>query len=291
MEPLPRVEAIPLQSEGVSFRVAGEEVVRYNAGWDMHRPYLFPVLGPTGRMVTRMGHPHDPAGHRHHYSVWVAHHDVSGVDFWSDEPRAGRQVHRNTLALEDGRTSAAARVAVDWVGPDGAVLLTEERTYRLTPLADKERLIEVHLRLTPARTEVAFGATSFGLVAVRVAKTMTVADGGGQIVSSEGAFGEEAIFWQPAHWVDYSGPVARGIWEGLTLLSHPANLGHPPDWHVRSDGWMGPCLSREKPVRLDAEQSLELRYALYVHQGRANEVTQAAQYEAFAASEFRPCQR
>ncbi|MBM3477510.1 MAG: hypothetical protein FJX75_29930 [Armatimonadetes bacterium] len=291
MRELPVVQAVPMQSEAIAFCIQGAEVARYNAGWDMFRPYVFPVLGPDGRHVTRMGHPHDPITHRHHYSVWVAHADVNGVDFWSDAPTAGKQVHRNILALEDGATSAAAKVGIDWVGPDGKHLLAEERTYRLIDLPDMERLLDIHLRLSPVEGLVRFGATAFGLAAVRVAKTMCVADGGGQILNAEGALGEEAIFWKRAAWCDYSGPVAPGIWNGIAFFSHPSNADHPPEWHVRSDGWMGACLSREAERVVNAGEAIEMRYGLYVHRGTPNEADVRGAYARFAASEFMPCQK
>jgi hypothetical protein len=257
----------------------------------MFRPYLFPVIGPAGRYVTRMGHPHDPIGHRHHYSVWVAHHDVNGTDFWSDQDTAGKQVHRHILAIEDGQDSAAIRVQIAWVAPDGKELLREERTYRLTGLGNGERLIDIHLALTPVDGPVTLGATSFGFAAVRVAKTMTVKDGGGKIENSTGAVGEEAIFWKPAEWCDYSGQVAPGEINGVTLMSHPSSPNHPPDWHVRSDGWMGACFSREGAYVLEANKTLTLRYAVYVHRGDAHQANVAERYRQFAASEFRACEK
>ncbi|MBM3500481.1 MAG: hypothetical protein FJX74_17625 [Armatimonadetes bacterium] len=289
MSEFPVVQAIPLQSEAIAFRVNGVEVARYNAGWDMFRPYLFPVLGPDGRELTRMGHPHDPITHRHHYSVWVAHHDVDGIDFWSDAPNAGRQVHRNILALEDGPRSAAAKVGIDWIAPNGRRALAEERTYRVTDLPDLERLIDIHLQLTPTEETVTFGPTPFGLLAVRVAKTMCVADGGGQILNSAGALGEAAIFWRRAAWCDYSGPVAPGLWNGIAFFAHPSNRDHPPEWHVRSDGWMGACLSREAERVVEVGETLQARYGLYVHRGTPNEADVVGVYAAYAAAEFAPC--
>lgn len=287
----PRVQAIPIQDDAVSFRVDGKQVLRYNAGHGMFRPYLFPVIGPSGRQVTRMGHPHDPKGHRHHYSLWVAHHDINGVDFWSDRDTPGKQMHRSILAIEDGPDSAAIRVHILWVAPDGEELLSEERTYRLTELGDGERLIDIHLSLSPVDGPVTFGPTAFGLAAVRVAKTMTVNDGGGKIENSERAVGEKAIFWKPADWCDYSGPAAPGEINGVALIRHPSNADHPPDWHVRSDGWMGACFSREREFVLEAKKSLTLRYSLYVHRGDAHEAKVAERYAEFAASEFRACEK
>ena len=288
-EPFPRVQAIPIQDDGVSFRVDDREVMRYNAGHGMFRPYIFPVIGPSGRYVTRMGHPHDPRGHRHHYSLWVAHNAVAGLDFWSDKPEAGKQVHREILAIEDGPDSAAICVRIAWVNPEGRELLSEQRTYRLTELGNGERMIEIHLALTPVEGRVTFGPTPFGLAAVRVAKTMTVNDGGGKIENSAGAIGEKEIFWKPAEWCDYSGQAAPGEINGVALMSHPSNPGHPCDWHVRSDGWMGACFSREREYVLEPKQTLTLRYALYMHRGDAHEAKVAQRYAGFAASDFNPC--
>jgi len=308
----PRVQAIPIQDDAVSFRVDGKQVLRYNAGHGMFRPYLFPVIGPSGRHVTRMGHPHDPKGHRHHYSLWVAHHDINGADFWRDRDTPGKQMHRSILAIEDGPglvgqadeagsprpegvrgspDSAAICVNIAWVNPEGRELLTEERTYRLTELGNGERLIDLHMRFSPVDGPVTFGPTPFGLAAVRVAKTMTVNDGGGKIENSERAVGEKAIFWKPAEWCDYSGQAAPGEINGVTLMSHPSNPGHVPDWHVRSDGWMGACFSREREFVLEAKKTLALRYALYVHRGDAHEAKVAERYAEFAASEFRACEK
>jgi len=287
---LPRVQAIPMQNEDVSFRISDIERLRYNTGLTMLRPYLFPVIGPGGRMATRMGHPHDPVTHRHHYSLWVAHANVGGVDFWADHGLTGRQVHTSILAIEDGDGTAAIALDIAWRTPDGRTPLRETRTYRMDALPGGELLVEVSLELTAPEAGVTFGATPFGLAAVRMAKTMSVADGGGTITNSEGAEGEEAILWKPARWCDYSGPVTDYAVNGVSLFSHPANGSHPCDWHVRSDGWMGACLSREAERVVPAGTSLPLRYAYYVHAGPCDFVRIEGRFGAFEDSAFRPCQ-
>src|SRR5436309_1625926 len=75
-KPVPRVQAIPLPYDQVSIQVDGRERTRYHFGPGLRRPFLFPVVGPSGRSLTRMGHPHDPVTHSHHNSVWISHHDV-----------------------------------------------------------------------------------------------------------------------------------------------------------------------------------------------------------------------
>ena len=124
----------------------------------------------------------------------------------------------------------------------GKVLLEERRRVSLELLPDGESLLVLDLRFEAKGAPVTFGKTPFGLVGVRLAKTIGIADGGGTIRNSEGNVdeqGDNGCFWKRARWCDYSGPVLPGKAEGATLFDHPANPNHPTYFHVRSDGWMG----------------------------------------------------
>ncbi|MDZ7620643.1 MAG: DUF6807 family protein, partial [Patescibacteria group bacterium] len=88
-----------------------------------------------------------------------------------------------------------------------------------------------------------------------------------RILNSDGAMGEPAVFRKPARWVDYSGPTAPGATGGISLMDHPANPGHPAPFHVRSDGWMGACLTFTGPITVAPGQPLRLRYGLWMHAG------------------------
>ena len=99
-KPVPRLQIVPMPYEQASFQRDGVEITRYHFGAGLHRPFLFPVIGPAGQSLTRMGHPHDPESHSHHNSVWMSHVDVGGVDFWSD--RGGGTIrHKRIVKYED----------------------------------------------------------------------------------------------------------------------------------------------------------------------------------------------
>jgi hypothetical protein len=100
---------------------------------------------------------------------------------------------------------------------------------------------------------------------VRVAKTMSVHDGGGTIRNSEGGVNEEPLFWKPARWVDYSGRVLPDVINGVTLFDHPSNPSFPSPYHVRNDGWMGACFSKDAPYELPAGETVTVRYRVYAH--------------------------
>jgi hypothetical protein len=262
------MQVIPLPDDKASIQRDGRELTIYHFGPALRRPFLFPVIGPAGRSLTRMGHPHDPVTHSHHNSVWVAHHDVNGESFWDDRG-PGRIVHRRIVRYDDGE--AARIVALNtWVGAGGRVHLLERRGLSVRPLADEQWLMVLDLQFEPERQPVTLGVTPFGIVGVRMAKTIGVRDGGGRILNSDGNLNESGpngAFRKRARWVDYSGPIAAGVAEGLTLLDHPSNPNHPSAFHVRDDGWMGASLTLDRAITIDPGKPLRLRYALLVHRG------------------------
>ncbi|HEO71165.1 MAG TPA: hypothetical protein ENN80_07870 [Candidatus Hydrogenedentes bacterium] len=260
----PRVQVVPLPLCQFAFEVEGVEVLRYHCDDCVSKPYIFPLIGPAGRPVVRMGHPHDPHGHRHHLGIWVGHRDVNGSDFWS-EGGGTRVAHVRVEEVRDGRDSASLMVCNRWVDAAGKALMDEKRTVTLHALEHGERYLDVALVLAPADGGVVLGKTPFGFLGVRVAKTMSANDGGGTIRNSEGAVNEEAVLWKRARWVDYTGRATPDEDNGIALFDHPDNPGHPTYFHVRGDGWMGASFCFEAPCTLAEGETLELRYRLYVH--------------------------
>src|SRR5262252_8452295 len=83
-KPVPRMQVLPLPGSQAGVERDGHELARYYFSKDLYRPFLYPLIGPAGKSLTRMGHPRDPNGHSHHNSVWISHHVVGGVGFWND---------------------------------------------------------------------------------------------------------------------------------------------------------------------------------------------------------------
>lgn len=276
--PVPRVQVLPLPYDQASFQFDGRELTRYHFGAALRRPFLYPLAGPAGWSLTRMGHPHDPVSHSHHNSVWISHANVSGVDFWTDHGQdKGRIVCRAVERYEDGDQGAWLEGINQWQDASGRVLLVERRRIEARPIDAGQWWLVIDVELSPPGNEpVVLGETPFGLIGVRMAKTIGVRDGGGRIRNSEGGLNEADVFRKPARWVDYSGPLAPDQRGGITLMDHPANPGHPTPFHVRDDGWMGVCLSLRGERRIEPGERLRLRYGLWNHAG----VPEAAAVEA-----------
>lgn len=268
--PVPAMQVLPLPNSQASFQHEGRELTRYHFGPEMVRPFCYPIQGPADRSLTRMGHPHDPLGHKHHYSVWVSHHDVGGADFWGNPP-GNRIVHQRIEQYGDGEESAWLLARNAWTTAEGEVVMLERRRIEVGPTCDEGWLMLIDLVFdAPPSGPVTLGATPFGMLGVRMAKTIGVHDGGGRILNSEGQRDEEEVFRKPARWVDYSGLVTNDLAGGITLMDHPTNPTHPAKFHVRNDGWMGACLTIDGPMTVERGKPIRLRYGLWAHAGVAD---------------------
>ncbi len=277
---VPRIQVVPMPYDRASFQRDGVEIARYHFGAGLNRPFIFPVIGPSGRPLTRMGHPHDPESHSHHNSVWISHHDVGGTDFWGDKG-GGKIRHKRVLKYEDGGEWSFLAAENEWVDSSGKILLQERRQMTVLLLEGREWLLIIEMELKAKDAAVELGKSPFGMIGVRVAKTMGVNDGGGRIRNSEGKINEKEIFWKRAKWVDYSGPVAEGTTEGVTLFDHPGNPNFPSHFHVRNDGWMGASLTLDGPLTIEPGRPVRLRYGLYVHSGMKPLEVIEARWEQF----------
>lgn len=283
-KPVPRMQVIPQPYHQASFQRDGVEIARYHFGPALHRPFIFPVIGPSGRSLTRMGHPHDPESHSHHNSVWISHNDVGGISFWSDGGK-GKIHHKRIIKYEDGDQACSITTENQWLVDQNKVFILETRRVTALPLDGPEWLMIIDMEFKTSDKPVTIGKTPFGMIGIRMAKTIGVNDGDGTIRNSEGAVNENEVFWKRAEWVDYSGPIASGKKEGITLFDHPDNPNFPTYFHVRNDGWMGASLTFDGPRTIQPDKPLRLRYGLYIHSDmKQNEEIQAI-WKRFTKSE------
>ncbi len=278
----PRVQVLP-GLDRASFRVDGAERLAYEFGSGGPRPFLYPLIGPSGRELTRLGHP-EPVGHEHHHAIWFGHQNVHGVNFWEERP--GRDVsvrHKRVVAYRDGLDWGGLAAEWDWWA-DGRSLMKQGLRVALAVEEDGSLAIDLSSRFEVEKGPVDLGKTNFGFLGVRVAKTMSERFGGGRLTADDGATGEGAIFGKRYRWVDYTGPTAPGVVEGIAYFDHPSNPGHPAHWHVRADGWFEAAFNLAEAWGLAAGHPLDLRYRLWVHGGKADGARIDASWREFARS-------
>jgi hypothetical protein len=260
------------------------------------KPILWPIIGPSGKPVTRAYPMGDVAGetkdHIHQRSLWFTHGDVNGVSFWHENANHGTIVHRQFSEVRSG-PEAGFVTDNDWIGPDGKKLLTDQRRLRFGGEGNA-RWIDFDITLKATAGPVKLGDTKEGTFGVRVAETMRVdAKLGGRIVNSEGKINQDA-WGRQAAWVDYHGPVGGQV-VGIAIMNHPKSFRFPTHWHVRTYGLFAanPFGIHEFPggenkdgsYVIEAGQSITLRYRVWIHRGDEKEGRVASAFEAYAKRE------
>lgn len=268
--------------------------------------YYYPVLGPGGLAMTRnwpmkdsQGEEHD---HKHHRSLWYSHGAVNGVDFWSEDQKAGQILHEKFLEIKSGADSGVIRSQNKWVAPDGKTVLRDERVFRVYARPNNERLFDFEITLkAPAEREIVLGDTKEGSMAIRVAESMRLLApkekgerkakaGAGRIVQSTGV--RDAETWgKAADWCDYYGPI-EGKTVGVAIFDHPSNPRHPTSWHVRDYGLFAANpfglhdFEKKAPgagnLVIAAGKSVTFKYRFYLHEGDEQSAKVAERYEQYA---------
>lgn len=242
------------------------------------RPYVWPLYGPGSVPMTRNYPMAERSGeasdHPHHQSLWLAHGNVNGFDFWHGKDHHERLEMKSMYASTDHGPYVLVQCEYSWLVDEDTEVLRETRQLRFRD-DGATRSIDVISELRAVHGDVRFGDTKEGTFAMRVHPALR-AEGKvatGELRNSEGHTGN-AVWGKRARWIDDSGEVA-GKQVGVTIFDHPENLRHPTWWHARSYGLLGanPFGAHDfakQPVGagdfvINKGESLKLRYRVVLH--------------------------
>ena len=286
------VELTDVPGERLEVRIGGDLITSYHYARSHARPFLYPLMGPTGASMTRHwpmveGVEGETTDHPHHRSVWTAYGAVNGADDWLETPGCAVIRHERFARMWEGALRGGWVAELAWQEASGRTLCTETRTVEIWALPGREFLLDVSAALHASEGAVVLGDTKEGgFISVRVASSMD-AVGEGRIETSEGALGEAEAWGKPAHWCDYTGPVGGGL-AGIAIFDHPSNLRHPTRWMVRDYGlvtanpfalrtYLGDACA-DGSHTIPAGETLPFVYRLLVHLGDAARGRVGARY-------------
>ncbi|CAN5905960.1 hypothetical protein BH23PLA1_BH23PLA1_22980 [soil metagenome] len=300
LEPAPEAEAgVRLEATGddVQVSIGGEPFTVYRTR-EGTKPYLYPVIGPTGKPMTRAFPMEEVEGeerdHPHQRSFWFTHGDVNGYDFWASDPlnrpspRHGRIVETEKRTVSSGSAVGVLRTCNDWLTGEGEKLCEDERTIRFYD-TEEGRIVDFDITIKATNGPVTFGDTKEGTFGIRIASSMDVKrKQGGRITNAEGITDGDA--WGKASpWVDYTGPI-DGQTVGVAILNHPESFRHPTTWHVRDYGLFAANPFGYKDFGQDERgdhelaegESITFRYRVIFHKGDTEEASIPNAYKAYA---------
>jgi len=272
---------------------------------------LYPIKTARGNDITR-GFPLEKrAGervdHPHHIGMWLNYGDVDGLDFWNNSdaiPEERRDQmgvirHDQIKKTESGQGSGTLVATMNWLRPDGTVLLKEGATFHF--YAQKNlRIIDRFSTLTALDKPVSFKDNKEGMFAIRVTRALEhpsdepivlsdaygkktdvpVMDNSGvtgHYLSSTGVEGMD-VWGTRAKWVALNGEV-NGEKVSVVIFDHPDNVGYPTYWHARGYGLFSAnplgqaVFSDGKEVlnfALEPEKSVTFKYRTVIFSGETS---------------------
>lgn len=269
--------------------------------------YFYPLIGPGGVNMTRSWPMRDDVAgeekdHQHHRSLWFSHGAVNGVDFWAETAKAGKIQHDQFVEVKSGKDEGVIKSTCKWVAPDGKVVCTDERTFRVYNRPKNERLFDFEITIkAPADRDVLLGDTKEGTMAVRVNEQLRVKGkmATGHIVMDTGlrddappARGDTKTWGKRAAWCDYNGKI-DGKAVGIAIFDHPSNPVHPTYWHVRDYGLFAANpfglhdFEKKEPgagnLNISAGKSVTFKYRFYIHEGDEQKAKVAERYKEYTA--------
>lgn len=264
------------------------------------RPCFYPLIGPDETPMTRdwpfKNVPNEEHDHLHHRSLWLSHSLVNGQDCWTEG--TGTIVHTGFEEIKSGKDAGVIRTRDDWVGTNGAVLCSDDRTFWVYNTGANERVFDFEVTLHASHGDVTFGDDKDGFIGVRLAETMRLKANKfntnqptGHIVNSAGVR-DGGTWGKRADWVDYHGPDG-GKTLGIAMFDNPGNPRHPTWWHVRDYGLFAANPFGQNSFEnlknkhagdflIPAGQSVTFRYRFYLHEGDEIQAKVAEHYQAYA---------
>lgn len=284
---------VSIESEGRNLRISieGAPFSRLVVD-DGPKPYLYPLIGPSGLETTRAFPmrrvPGEDRDHPHQRSFWFTHGSVNGVDFWSEIPGHGsiRETSRPTVV--SGSVVGLIRSTHDWLGPDGKKICEDDRLIRVYA-TKRVRILDYDVELSAGDAPATFGDTKEGTFGLRVASSMDASrKPGGKLTNAEGLV-DASLWGKPSAWVDYVGPVA-GKTIGAAIFDRPDGFRHPTTWHARPYGlfaanpfgWRDFGQKRSGAYTLKPGRPIAFHYRVYLHDGDTASAGLPQAYDAFA---------
>jgi len=268
----PAPGADPLQvvagPSSIALKAGDRPVLQYQFTENPAKPYLAKLFTPAGVNVLR----DSPSDHKHHHGLMFAV-AVDGVDFWSENEKCGRQKHAagetpKSLTVREVDVALGTQ-QIDWVAPDGKLLMREARTIAVCRPPQSEATLvgwQSRLETPPGKDAITLSGSPYFGLGMRFVPSM---DKGGKFQNADGKTGVAGTNDVRSAWCAYTAS-AEGKPVTVAIFDDPRNPRHPATWFTMDQGfaYLAATLNLSKePLRIEAGKPLVLRYGVALWDG------------------------
>ena len=276
-----QINSATLEKDGedIVVKINGKLFTKYVHG--EQKPYLYPVIGPTGINMTRnfpikKGVKGESQDHPWQSSIYYTHGSVNRLDFWNNY--SSRQKNCRIVLDKLISTDKATIIATHkWL--NGKKIIMTDKTEISFSGDEQKRIIDFTITLKASHGKVTLGDTKEGCMAVRMHHMLRVKENKASVINSEGITGKK-VWGKAAKWITYSNKI-EGKTVGITMMDHPQNLRYPTTWHARDYGL---CAANPFGLKhflgkknngtyvIEDGKSLTFSYRLIFHSGTSDDI-------------------
>jgi len=248
-----------------------------------------------------------PTDHPWHRGLWFSWRFINKINYWEEDPESGLSEGRSKIRgvnIVPGQDySATISIDMEYAPEGGEKVLKEQRTLHISPPNDMGNyIIDWKLDFIAGDSLLVFSTTP-------PLKHGGVVWGGYAGLGYRGAETlEDPVFttstgWkykrnytgeaEDANWMDLSanldtGTNAKG---GITIFDHPDNPRHPSPWYIWFEAdehiFFTPAILYNGPLELAPNDSIQLKYRVFVHSGSSNIKSFNKMYSEFENNEIK----
>jgi Methane oxygenase PmoA len=296
-------------SDQIEILIGAKPFTTYYFSPDVAKAYLMPLQTASGRVISRpfpvgndasRGDPKASSFEPHQRSLYFAHGDIDGLNFWGEaaflkyygehsRQAFGHMADPKIEAFRGGADSGTIRASFALEDPNSRIIGRERQSFTFHG-DDRTRSIDFESTLDASEGPLTMGDTKEGTFGIRLGPGLSAPLG--RMINSRGGKGEKEIWGKPADWVNYYGTVA-GHKVGIVVFDHPKSFRHPTTWHARDYGLLAanPFGLREftgDPGKdgswtIPEGSSLEFRYRVVIYDGELSPAQLANAYSEYAS--------
>lgn len=286
-------------------------VSAYHAGYAEGLPFLDPLVGPTGALLTAAAEGGEGRAPARAAGLWFALDDVNGRDFHPESGQVagaaagapgarlrGRIVHKGMNGVLIQGASLTIRVKSEWmeVSDEDQRVCSDRRELAFSYSKDGSLVVDALVELFADAGDLMIGGGEAGGWTLRLHPSLSWKEGSGEVaLRNADSLADGLVPRARSRWIACQGKDAKGAAAGIAVLDHPGNPGAPTAWLVSDDGRLtarpfpeSPAVeaadgAASAPWLLPSGESYVFRYRIIFHAGATDPAAIEAAWETFSA--------